>query len=274
MNTRSVEEEAAALQKGQSLLDQLINMTRPDDQTEHARARKELSQFLDLVVKPGQVVSKNVATNIKAWINEIDKKLSVQLNEIMHHPDLQKLESTWRGLHYLVHQSETGASLKIRVLNASKRELAKDLEKAVIFDQSALFKKVYEEQYGPVDGQPYGLLIGDYEFGQSAEDVGLLQKLAGVASSAHVPFVAGAAPKMFGMDDFTELARPRALTKVFDAVDYVHWRSFRESADARNVALVMPRVLARLPYGEKSKPIDEFKYEEAWPAPGTSITCG
>jgi type VI secretion system protein ImpC len=244
------------------LLDQLIEAARPDDQMARARTKDAFHQFLDQVVKPGQVVSKDVDANIKSWINEIDKKLSAQLNEIMHNPDFQKLESTWRGLHYLVHQSETGATLKIRVLNATKRELSKDLEKAVEFDQSTLFKKVYEEEYGTLGGEPYGMLMGDYEFGRSSEDVSMLEKMSNLAASAHAPFVAGASAKMFGMDDFTELGKPRDLTKIFDTADYAQWKSFRESPDSRYVALAMPRVLSRLPYGEKFKRIDEFKYEE------------
>ncbi len=244
------------------LLDQLIDAARPDDQMARTRTKDAFTQFLDQVVKPGQVVSKDVDTNIKAWINEIDKKLSAQLNEIMHNPDFQKLESTWRGLSYLVGQSETGATLRIRVLNASKRELAKDLEKAVEFDQSTLFKKVYEEEYGTLGGEPYGMLMGDYEFGRSAEDVSMLEKMSNLAASAHAPFVAGASAKMFGLDSFTELGKPRDLAKIFDTADYAQWKSFRESPDSRYVALAMPRVLSRLPYGEDFKRIDEFKYEE------------
>jgi type VI secretion system protein ImpC len=264
----SAAEEAKASQAGAQtteavgLLDQMIEATRPDDQIARSRTKDAFETFLNNVVKPGQVVSKDVEANIKAWVNEIDKKLSDQLNEIMHHPDFQKLESTWRGLHYLVHQSETSESLKIRVLNATKKELAKDLERAVEFDQSTLFKKVYEEEYGTLGGHPYGMLMGDYEFSRSAEDVGFLQKMAGVAAAAHAPFVSGVAAKMFGMDDFTELSKPRDLAKIFGSADYAQWTSFRESADSRYVALAMPRVLGRLPYGEKFKPIDEFRYEE------------
>ena len=167
---------------------------RRSDQ-EADRAKDYFRQFLDQVVKPGQVVSKDVETNIKAWIAEIDKKLSAQLNEILHDPDFQQLESTWRGLHYLVHQSETGENLKIRVLNVKKHELFKDLEKAVEFDQSTLFKKIYEEEYGQLGGQPYGMLVGDYEFGRSAEDVSLLKMISNVAAAAHAPFVAGRRPQ-------------------------------------------------------------------------------
>src|SRR5436309_6120392 len=148
------------------LLQQVIAATRPQSSVEQERAKDYFRQFLDHAVKPGQVVSKDVETNIKFWIGELDKKLSAQLNEVMHHPDFQKLEGTWRGLHYLVHESETGENLKIRVLNVSKRDLFRDLERAVEFDQSAVFKKVYEEEYGQLGGSPYGVLVGDYDFGR------------------------------------------------------------------------------------------------------------
>jgi len=245
-----------------SLLDQVITATRPQSTKEADRAKDYFKQFLDQAVKPGQVVSKDVETNIKYWIGEVDKKLSAQLNDIMHAPDFQKLESTWRGLHYLVHQSETGEALKIRVLNVKKQELLKDLEKAAEFDQSSLFKKIYEEEFGVLGGQPYGMLMGDYEFGRSPEDVGLLKLLSNVAASSHAPFIAGTSPQMFGFESFTELANPRDLAKVFDSVEYAAWKSFRESEDSRYVALTMPHVLARLPYGQKFKQVAEFNFEE------------
>ena len=193
---------------------------------------------------------------------EIDKKLSAQMDEILHHPDYQKLEGTWRGLHYLVHQSETGESLQIKVLNVSKRELFKDLDKAVEFDQSTMFKKVYEEEYGTLGGHPYGMLVGDYEFDRTAEDISMLQKISNVAAASHAPFVTSPAPGMFNFDDYTELSGPRDLAKIFTSVEYAAWKSFRESEDSRYVALAMPRVLARLPYGAKFKRVDDFNYEE------------
>jgi type VI secretion system protein ImpC len=162
----------------------------------------------------------------------------------------------------MVHQSETGENLKIRVLNVKKQELFKDLEKAVEFDQSNLFKKMYEDEYGVLGGTPYGMLIGDYEFGRSAEDVSLLKMVSGVAAACHAPFVSNADPKLFGFDSFTELANPRDLTKIFDGVDYAPWKSFRESEDSRYVALAMPRVLARLPYGKNFKRVEQFNFEE------------
>jgi type VI secretion system protein ImpC len=244
------------------LLDQIIAATRPQTNDEATRAKDYFKQFLEHLVTPGHIVSDSVETNVKTWIAEIDKKLSAQMDQILHQPDFQKLEGTWRGLHYLVNQSETGESLKIRVLNVSKRDLYKDLEKAAEFDQSALFKKIYEEEYGQLGGQPYGMLVGDYEFGRSAEDIDLLKRISGVASAAHAPFVAAASPKMCNFDSWTELNNPRDLAKIFEGVEYAAWKSFRESEDSRYVALTMPRVLARLPYGQEFKKIDGFNYEE------------
>jgi len=246
-----------------SLLDQVVQATRPQGDKEVERNKGYFKQFLESVVQPGQKVSKDVETNVKFWIGELDKKLSSQLNEIMHQEQFQKLESTWRGLQYLIQQSETGESLKIRVLNVKKTELFKDLEKAVEFDQSALFKKVYEDEYGVLGGTPYGMLVGDYEFGRSAEDVSLLKMISNVAAAAHAPFVSNTSPKMFNFDSFTELANPRDLTKIFDSVEYAPWKSFRESEDSRFVALAMPRVLGRLPYGSNFKRVEQFNFEES-----------
>jgi type VI secretion system protein ImpC len=264
MSTASQTQAGSAVttEEASSLLDQVISATRPQDQKEAERAKTFFRQFLDQVVKPGQVVSKDVETNIKYWIGEVDKKLTSQLNEIMHHPDFQKLEGSWRGLHYLVHQSETGENLKIRVLNVSKRELFKDLEKAAEFDQSSLFKKIYEEEYGQLGGQPYGMLVGDYEFGRNAEDISLLKMISQVAAASHAPFVSAANPKLFGMDSFEDLSKPRDLAKIFSSVDYAAWNSFRESEDSRYVALTLPHVLGRLPYGSEFKRVTEFNFEE------------
>jgi type VI secretion system protein ImpC len=258
----SAAQAGAQTTEGASLLDQVVAATKPRNDVEADRNKGYFKEFLDQLVKPGMVVSKDVEQNIKYWINAIDKKLSTQLDEILHHPDYQKLEGTWRGLHYLVHQSETGENLMIRVLNASKREVFKDLDKAVEFDQSVLFKKVYEEEYGTLGGHPYGMLVGDYEFDRTPEDIGMLQKISNVAASSHAPFVAAPSAGMFNMENFSELANPRDLAKIFQGVEYAGWKSFRESEDSRYVALTMPRVLARLPYGDKFKKVDEFSYEE------------
>ena len=247
---------------GASLLTDVIAATRPQDEQEANRAKEYLKRFLGQVVKPGQVVSKDVETNIKHWIGEIDRKLSAQLNEVMHCQEFQTLEGTWRGLDYLVHQSETGDHLKIRVLNVKKQELQKDLEKAAEFDQSTLFKKVYEEEYGQLGGSPYGMLVGDFEFGRHPDDISLIKLVSQVAAAAHAPFVANASPKMFSFDRFTELANPRDLAKIFSSVEYASWKSFRESEDSRYVALTLPHVLARLPYGQDFRKVAEFNFEE------------
>ncbi len=252
-----------AEQESADLLDQVIAATRPQDDAEAARARDYFQQFLKQVVKPGQVVSKEVEDTILYWISELDAKMSEQLDEILHNPEVQRLEGTWRGLHYLVNQSETGENLKIRVLNVTKRDLAKDLERAAEFDQSALFKKIYEEEYGQLGGKPYGMLVGDYDFGRGAEDVALLKRLSNVAAAAHAPFVANASAKMMNMDRWDELSKPRDLAKIFNSVEYASWKSFRESEDSRYVALTLPRVLGRLPYGKDFKKVDEFNYEES-----------
>jgi type VI secretion system protein ImpC len=253
---------ATATAQEDNLLDKILDRTKPLNDKERERNKDYVGQFLKQIVQPGQVISKDVETNIKYWIAEIDKKLSGQLNEVMHAPEFQQLEATWRGLHYLVHQSETGENLKIRVLNVKKRELFKDLEKAVEFDQSAMFKKVYEEEYGQLGGQPYGMLVGDYEFDRSAEDVSLVKMISNVAAAAHAPFVSAASPKLFNFERFTDLTAPRDLAKIFDSVEYAAWKSFRESEDSRYVGLTLPHVLGRLPYGANFKRVDAFNFEE------------
>jgi len=251
-----------AADPGKAWLDQAIVTTRPVDDSSRDRVKTYLEEFLHQAVKPGQVVSKDVEANINHWIKEIDKKLSAQLNEVMHHESFQKLEGSWRGLHYLVHQSETGDMLKIRLLNVTKKELSKDLEKASEFDQSALFKKIYEEEYGMYGGEAFGLMVGDYEFNHLAQDVKLLQKISNVAAAAHAPFVAAAASSMFNLESFTQLPNPRDLAKIFQSVEYASWKSYRDSEDSRYVALTLPHVLSRLPYGERFKPVEEFNFEE------------
>jgi type VI secretion system protein ImpC len=202
--------------------------------------------------------------SIEAMIAAIDAKLSEQINIIMHHEDFQQLESAWRGLHYHVNNTETDEMLKIRVLNISKKELGRTLKKfrGTAWDQSPIFKKLYEEEYGQFGGSPYGLLVGDWEFDHSPQDVQLLGDIAQVAAAAHAPFIAAAAPTVMQMDSWNELANPRDLTKIFQTPEYAAWRSLRESEDSRYLGLAMPRFLARLPYGEKTEPVDEFHFEE------------
>jgi type VI secretion system protein ImpC len=253
---------AATTTEAPSLLDTIINQgIKPRGDEEKSRAKDLLSTFAEELTK-GMAVSKDVTATINKRIAQIDALLSKQLNEIMHHEDFQRLEGAWRGLNYFVMQSETSTQLKIKVLNVSKKDLLKDMEKAAEFDQSALFKKVYEEEYGMFGGEPYGCLIGDYEFGRHPQDISLLEKISGVAASAHAPFFAAAAPDLFGMESFTELGNPRDMAKIFDTVEYAKWKSFRNSEDSRFVGLCMPHVLMRLPYGAATRPIEAFNYEE------------
>src|SRR6516162_904877 len=245
-----------------SLLDQVLDATRPLDKNERSRNKTYIEEFLKKVTE-GQLVSKEVEDNVKHWIGEIDKKLSAQLNEVMHHPDLQKLEGTWRGLKYLVDHTETGPLMKIKVFNATKKDLLTDHRRASEFDQSELFKKVYEEEFGTLRGHPYEMLVGDFDFNHGNEDMTLLQHMSKIAAAAHAPFISASSSKMFGMDRFTELANPRDLSMIFESVEYAKWKSFRDSEDSRYVALTMPRVLGRLPYGEKFRPVERFNFEES-----------
>lgn len=246
-------------------LDSATTRMRVNDDVKARKSGLEaLDQFIKSALQPGQVLQKDVETNIKVWIAAIDQKLTAQVNEILHQPEYQRLEGTWRGLQYLVSNSETGTTLQIRVLNATKDEIRKDLENAVEFDMSETFKKVYEEEYGILGGNPYGMLMADYEYDvRRSPDVKMLQNLAGVAAAAHAPLVSNISPKSFNMDRYSDLANPRDLAKIFMGVEYAPWTSFREGEDSRYVALTLPRVLARLPYGEQFNPIKEFNFEEA-----------
>jgi type VI secretion system protein ImpC len=188
--------------------------------------------------------------------------VSLQLNEVLHAPSFQKLEGSWRGLKYMLDQSETSDKLKIKVLNVTKKELLRDLQRASEFDQSAMFKKVYEEEYGIFGGAPFGALVGDYEFGKGPEDIELLEKVAQVASAAHAPFLTAAGPDMLNMDSFTAIDAPRDMAKIFDSSEYAKWKSFRQSEDSRYIGLCLPHVLMRLPYGKSGVQIDGFNYEE------------
>src|SRR4029453_11820301 len=211
-----------------------------------------------------KLISSDVVKSIEAIIAQLDKKLTEQINLILHHDDFQKLEGAWRGLHYLVNNTETDEMLKIRFMNISKVDLGKTLKryKGTAWDQSPLFKKIYEAEYGQFGGEPFGCLVGDYHFDQSAPDVELLGEMAKIAAAAHAPFIAGASPTVMQMESWQELANPRDLTKIFSTPEYAGWRSLRESEDSRYLGLAMPRFLARLPYGAKTDPVDAFDFEE------------
>jgi type VI secretion system protein ImpC len=233
-----------------------------------ARAQEEVESAVrtlaEQVLSKSEIISDDVSQTINAYIAEIDRKLSEQINLIIHHADFQKLEGAWRGLHHLVTNTESDTMLKIRVLNISKKELGKTLKryKGTAWDQSPVFKKIYEEEYGQLGGEPYGCLIGDYYFDHSPPDVELLRGISQVAAASHAPFIAAADAKLMGMDNWNELSNPRDLGKIFTTPDYAGWRSLREMDDAKYLALTMPRTLARLPYGAKTDPVEEFDFEE------------
>jgi type VI secretion system protein ImpC len=252
-------EAAEAETKEVSFLEQAISATKqtPKDET------TELLKTLTAEAMSGTVKwNKNLSVTINAAIAEIDKVMSKQLTAIMHNEKFQKLEGSWRGLNHLISNSETGAGLKIRMMNISKKELGRDLEKAVEFDQSQIFKKIYEAEFGIAGGEPYAAMIGDYEFTAHPDDLNLLTSMSNVGAAGFCPFIASAGAQMFGLESFTELSKPRDLEKIFGSAEYTKWRSFRDSEDARFVTLTMPRVLARLPYGESTKPVEAFNFEE------------
>ncbi|MBZ5584430.1 MAG: type VI secretion system contractile sheath large subunit [Acidobacteriia bacterium] len=246
-----------------SLLDRIAEEGRIGQTPEERRNGKLWLKDLVQDVMAGQMtVSNDTEAMINSRIADLDALISRQLNEVMHSEPLQKLEASWRGLHYFVQQTETSSNLKIKLLNVSKSDLFKDLDKAVEFDQSAIFKKIYEEEYGTLGGSPFGALIGDYEFGRHPQDVALLEKMSGVAATSHAPFVAAANPSLFNFENYTELAGPRDLEKIFDNEAYLKWNMFRKSDDARYIGLCLPHVLMRLPYGKDTTPVEEFDYEE------------
>jgi type VI secretion system protein ImpC len=245
------------------VIDELIRegkMARDELQVAHSRSL--IGEFVNQV-EPEQVPENgDLAALVLQKIAQIDQALSDQVNEIMHAESFQKLEGSWRGLNYLVSNTETSTSLKLRVMHATKKELLADLEKASEFDQSTLFKKVYEEEFGTFGGAPYGCLIGDYEFGRHPQDMSLLEKISNVAAAAHAPFLSAASAKLFDLDGFTDLTNPRDLAKIFESTELLKWRAFRESEDSRYVALTLPRVLMRLPYGPSTVPVEDFHFVE------------
>lgn len=255
--------EVEANVETRSLLERIAEEGRVGQTPEERREGKRWLENLVQEVMTGQMtVSNDTELMLNERIKEIDELVSRQLNEVMHSEPFQKLEGSWRGLHYFVQQTETSSSLKIKLLNVSKADLLKDFEKAVEFDQSALFKKIYEEEFGTLGGAPFGTLIGDYEFGRHPQDIALLEKMSGVAATSHAPFIAAATPALFNFESFTELSGPRDLEKIFDNEAYLKWSMFRKSDDSRYVGLCLPHVLMRLPYGRETIPIEEFDYEE------------
>jgi type VI secretion system protein ImpC len=245
------------------LLDQIVDQGRfGKDAPAKERGKDMIKRFVSEVLEGSITMGRDTEAMLNARIAQLDHLISLQLNEIMHSPEFQKLEATWRGLKYLLSQTETGTMLKIKVLNVSKKELLRDLQRAPEFDQSALFKKVYEEEYGVFGGAPFGALLGDYEFNRSGQDIELLEKVSQVAAAAHAPFITAASSEMLNLESFSQLDAPRDLGKIFDNTEYAKWKAFRQSEDSRYVALTVPRMLLREPYGKDTVPVEAFQYEE------------
>nr|WP_315222594.1 type VI secretion system contractile sheath large subunit [uncultured Duganella sp.] len=249
MSVQTSSTAAGAATTELALLDQIVEQSKvAKSSVEHARAKDIISELVSQVMEGTVVVSDNLAATIDARVAELDSLISKQLSAIMHAPEFQKLESSWTGLNYLVKNSSTGQNLKIKMLNATKKELVKDFQSALEFDQSTMFKKVYEEEFGTFGGAPFGSLIGDFEITRQPEDMYFIEQMSHVAAASHAPFISAASPELFGLETYSDLGKPRDLSKVFDTVEYAKWKSFRESEDSRYVGLTLPRFLGRQPF--------------------------
>jgi type VI secretion system protein ImpC len=238
---------------------------RPKDEAAEARIEAAVDALSKQALQSASLISTDVVKTIQAMIAQLDRKLGEQVDQILHHPEFQKLEGTWRGLQHLVTNTESDELLKIKMMNATKAEVAKSLERfeGMAWDQSPLFKMIYTNEYSTLGGHPFGCLVGDYSFDNSPRDVRMLRNIAKVAAASHTPFIAGAAPSLFNMESWQELMNPRDLAKITTTPDYASWNALRESEDSRYIGLAMPRVLARLPYGAKTMPVEGFAFEEA-----------
>ncbi|MDZ4136482.1 MAG: type VI secretion system contractile sheath large subunit, partial [Paracoccaceae bacterium] len=237
---------------------------RPKSDQAKSAVEQAVKTLAQMALENTALVSDDALRTIEGIIAEIDQKLTEQVNLVLHHAEYQQLESAWRGLHYLVNNTETDEMLKIRVMNISKKDMAKTLKKfkGTAWDQSPIFKKIYEEEFGQFGGEPYGTLVADYHFDHSPPDVELLTEMAKIAAAAHAPLITGTKPTLFQMDSWSELANPRDLTKIFQTPEYASWRSLRESEDSKYIGMAMPRFLGRLPYGAKTDPVEAFAFEE------------
>jgi type VI secretion system protein ImpC len=253
------EAEATSEVAESSILDAAIAATKHTDED---RAKTLIRTLVEEVNSGTIKIDKNIIKTIESGIAQVDAIVSRQLAEIMHNERFQKLEGSWRGLHYLVRNTETGEHMKLKVLNCTKAVLHKDLTRASEFDQSEIFKKIYRDEFGTPGGTPYATIIGDYEFSHRPQDMECLSLMSNVSAAAFAPFLTAPSPEMFGFDSWTETPNPRDLKKIFDTEEYIKWRSFRDSEDSRFAVMTMPRVMARMPYGANTTPIDEFGFEE------------
>ena len=249
--------------EAETLIDEIVEFTKlqPADEA-YAKTKQGLEVFISQLLEPDRVVDQITRAVVDEMIGEIDNKMSLQLDAILHHPELQKIESAWRSLKFLVDNTDFRENIKLEVLNLTKEELLDDFEDAPEIPKSGLYKTAYTAEYGQFGGQPYAAMIGNYDFGPGPQDIKLLQSIASVASMAHAPFIAAAGPQFFDVEDFNELPNLKDLKSIFEGPKYTKWQSFRESEDARYIGLTMPRFLLRLPYGPDSDPIKTFDYEE------------
>ncbi len=265
MSSTQTETAGLAVETSESDFASLLQKEfKPNTDQKKSRIEQAVQTLAQQALSDSNVVGEDIYLTIEGMISALDRKLSEEVNEIIHHPDFQQLESAWRGLNYLVMNTSTGKDLKIRVLNISKDETRKMLRqyKDAAWDQSPLFKKVYEAEFGQLGGQPFGAFTADYFFDNSGPDVEIMKGLCKIGAAAHAPFLAGTSPQMMGMSSWQQLANPRDLAKQFDSVDYMAWRSFRDTPDSRYMALTLPRFLGRAPYGATTNPVDEFSFEE------------
>jgi type VI secretion system protein ImpC len=261
---KTVAEPIIATHSEGSLLDQIVEQSKVAKSTaEHGRAKDIISELVNQVMAGTVVLSENLTATLDARVAEIDRLISDQVSAIMHAPEFQKLEGSWTGLNYLVKNTSSGQNLKIKVLNATKKELIKDFNSALEFDQSTMFKKVYEEEFGTFGGAPFGSLIGDFEITRQPEDMYFIEQMSRIAAASHAPFISAASPELFGLETYSDLGKPRDLAKIFDTVEYAKWKSFRESEDSRYVGLTLPRFLGRLPFNPKDGlTVDGFNFVE------------
>lgn len=263
MSDNQVMNTTELTEKPSDFLDQIIDNTQAiRRESDRGKVKKQLDNLLSEVASGAVIISNDLVGSIEMRIAAIDELLSEQISKIIQAPEFQRMESSWRGLHKLV-QSSVTENTKVRVLNCTKKELLRDFKSASDFDQSSLFKSIYESEYGTFGGEPYSAFVGDFEFDAMPEDLQLLEQISHVAAAAHAPFLSSANPGMFAMNSFSEMPRPRDMSKLFDTSDYARWKSFRQSDDSRYVGLTLPRVIGRLPYGSKTLSVDMFNFEEA-----------
>ena len=270
--TNVVDESNLESMDGDSFASLLQKEFKPKSEHAKTEVEKAVNTLAGFALEDVNKISEDTIHSIEAIIAEIDKKLSEQVNHILHHEDFQTIEGSWRGLHYLVNNTETDEYLKVKVFNLSKKELGKNLKKfaGTAWDQSPVFKKLYEEEYGQFGGEPFGAIVGDYYFDNSPADVNLLTNMSKICAASHSPFISAASPGLLQMDSWNELTNPRDLTKIFSTPDYASFRSLRQTEDAKYIALTMPRVLSRLPYGDKTDPVEAFDFEEDVSGPDES----